>query len=179
MNKRIVNVMPPGEHARMAAQLKKHEGFCLSAYLDTEGVLTVGYGHNCRAWPVNGIQKAGDVLSEAQADMLFANDLDLAEAQTCHALPWIGSLACPRRAVLVNMSFNMGLGSASSGKGLLGFKRMLAAVERGDFASAAKEMLDSRWARQVGPRSRELAAQMESGEWPPYLRGGSNAKTAA
>jgi lysozyme len=42
---------------------------------------------------------------------------------------------------------------------------MLAAVRRNSFEEAACEMLDSRWAEQVGSRARELAAMMKSGKW--------------
>ena len=44
------------------------------------------------------------------------------------------------------------------------FKRMLAAVDKMNFADAAKEMMDSRWARQVGKRARTLAAMMRTGK---------------
>lgn len=179
MKTKCVSVLPQAEQERMARQLKRLEGFCLSAYLDSEGVLTIGYGHNCKAWPVNGVGKPGDVISEVQAGILFKNDLDLAEAQTGYALPWLALLNPPRRSVLINMVFNMGLGSVASGRGLMGFRRMLSAVQREDFTAAAREMLNSRWARQVGPRARELAEQMKSGEWPQYLRGGEHAQPAA
>ena len=180
MKKGCVSVLPPEEQERMARQLKRHEGFCFSAYLDSEGVLTIGYGHNCKAWPVNGVAKPGDIISEGQAEMLFKNDLDLAEAQIGYALPWIDLLKYPRRAVLINMVFNMGLGSVASGRGLMGFRRMLAAMQREDYAAAAHEMLNSHWARQVGQRARELAEQMESGQWPKYLgaaKGGQPVET--
>ena len=42
---------------------------------------------------------------------------------------------------------------------------MLNALQDGRYADAAKAMLDSKWAKQVGDRARRLAQQMESGEW--------------
>ena len=48
--------------------------------------------------------------------------------------------------------------------GLSGFGRMLAAMERGDYDTAAKEMLDSKWAKQDSPaRARRLAKVMVRG----------------
>jgi lysozyme len=44
---------------------------------------------------------------------------------------------------------------------VLGFKKMLAAIKRDDYQTAAKEMLDSNWARQVGNRATKLAALMQ------------------
>lgn len=55
------------------------------------------------------------------------------------------------------MCFNVGV------SGLLAFKRMLAACERGDYGRAAEEMLDSKWAKQVGGRADELARMMQEG----------------
>ena len=104
-----------------------------------------------------GIRSAGDG-SGAEHDAADAT------AEVDGALPWSGSLDAARRAVLVNMAFNMGLGVHGQ-SGLLGFARMLAAVERGDYDRAAAEMMDSRWARQVGPRAHRRARQMQTGEW--------------
>jgi lysozyme len=36
-------------------------------------------------------------------------------------------------------------------------------VERGDYAGAAHNMLQSKWARQVGRRATRLAAMMRTG----------------
>jgi len=38
----------------------------------------------------------------------------------------------------------------------MGFKKFLAAMEAGEWETAGVEMLDSKWARQVGPRSTRL-----------------------
>jgi lysozyme len=59
--------------------------------------------------------------------------------------------------VLVEMIFNMGV------KGLMSFRRMLAALGRADYQEAAREMLNSRWAEQVGARAVELANIMREG----------------
>jgi len=42
---------------------------------------------------------------------------------------------------------------------------MLAACELGDYLSASNEMLDSKWAVQVGARASELSTQMLTGEY--------------
>ena len=57
------------------------------------------------------------------------------------------------------MAFNLGV------RGLLGFKKALAAVKAGDFEKAAEEMLDSKWRRDVKCRAYELAEQMRTGKW--------------
>ena len=63
-----------------------------------------------------------------------------------------------RQRRLLDMAFNMGVPRLKK------FKKMWAAVYDNDFATAAKEMLDSRWARQVKGRSTRLAHAMATGE---------------
>ena len=65
-------------------------------------------------------------------------------------------LSDERQGVLINMMYNLGWPRLSR------FKRMLIAVEDGDYQLAAIEMLDSRWAEQVGNRAIELSLIMES-----------------
>ena len=129
-------------------QLKKHEGFRQFPYLCTAGKLTIGYGRN--------LDDKG--IDEEEAESLLASDVENAKAAVVRR---IATQHCndARMAVLVNMAFNLGI------TGLLNFSRMLQAVEKGDFDTAALEMLDSRWARQVPNRAQELAQQMISGEW--------------
>jgi pyruvate kinase len=63
--------------------------------------------------------------------------------------------------VIVEMAVNLGI------DGLKGFKKALAACEKGDYATTAAEMLDSMWRAQVGARAYRLAQQMASGKIPP------------
>jgi lysozyme len=57
------------------------------------------------------------------------------------------------------MIFNMGLPR------LRGFVNMLGALADNNWDEAAKQMLDSRWATQVGSRANELAQMIKSGEY--------------
>jgi lysozyme len=59
--------------------------------------------------------------------------------------------------VVIDMAFNVGVPR------LTGFKKMWAALHCGDYAEAAKEMMDSKWARQVGRRAERLSSMMETG----------------
>lgn len=130
-------------------QLKRDEGLRLKVYADQLGHPTIGYG---RALDTKGI-------SLAEAEAMLDHDIQDATIEVDARLPWVATLDGARRAVLINMAFNLGIG------GLLAFRKMLAAVERGDWAAAAGEMLDSRWATQVGPRAHRLSRQMETGLW--------------
>ena len=52
------------------------------------------------------------------------------------------------------MCFNLGRPRLSN------FKKFLAALEEGDYEKAAVEMMDSRWASQVGDRAVRLRDRM-------------------
>ena len=76
-----------------------------------------------------------------------------------HNLAWWQKLNEVRQFVLVDMCFNMGLAKLTT------FKKMLHALKQQDYQAAAREMLDSRWAGQVGHRAQELASMMKTGEY--------------
>lgn len=138
----------------MQSMIQQHERLELTAYKDTRGFLTIGYGH--LVLPRDGI-KSGDTISQARAESLFMDDLRVAVddylalfGDVDHSLPRGAKLA------LVDMAFNLGRSR------LAGFQRMIAAVRDRNFARAADEMLNSRWATQVGGRAVELASMMRS-----------------
>lgn len=135
---------------RVARQLLKHESKRHRMYLDSVGVPTIGIGHNLR-----------NPISDAAITLIFNDDLDKIERAVERELPWIHALSLPRQAVLYDMAFNLGI------NGLLGFVRMLDAAQAEDWETAAKEMLSSKWAGQVGARALLLAQQMFTGELQP------------
>ncbi len=132
-------------------QIKQDEGLRLTAYQDTLGNWTIGYGHT----PAT----EGEVWTLAQAEEALALDLDEAADELDKALPWAEQMGVVRWSVLVNMAFNMGIERLSE------FHMMLAAAQAGDFEEAATQMLNSLWASQVGDRATQLAQQMRTGEW--------------
>lgn len=73
-------------------------------------------------------------------------------------LPWWRGLDEVRKAILINMCFNLGLPR------LMTFRKMLKALEDRNYELAAKEMLDSKWAKQVGNRAIELSEMMRTGK---------------
>ena len=125
------------------AQLILHEGSRNLPYIDTNGIQTIGIGHNLHK-----------PLSDRAILQIFHDDLADAKNDCLHAFPFFSELTEARQWVLINMCFNLGLA------GLQRFTRFLKAVELGDYETAANEMLDSLWAKQVKIRARELAQQM-------------------
>lgn len=130
-------------------QLFRDEGVRLKPYKDSVGKLTIGVGRN--------LTDVG--ISMAEADLLLDNDITRAAAAVMARIPFAASLGEVRFAVLVNMAYNLGIA------GLMKFTQFLADVEKGDFAVAAVEMLNSTWAQQVGARAERLSKQLETNEW--------------
>jgi len=129
--------------------LQLHEGKRLRPYRCPEGFLTIGYGHNLDAKPI----------SERAAAVILEDDIQdvIRELETLTVFSRLDEV---RRAVLIDMTFNLGFA------GILGFKKMWKAIEAGNYERAADEMLNSKWARQVGRRAMRLSDMMRSGDWP-------------
>ena len=128
--------------------IREHEGYSEEVYFDTVGVPTGGYGHAFLP---------GSKLPQNIWEDIFQYDYSIA-VHDYYSLDL--NLDPVRRAVVVNMLFNLGLPK------LLKFKNTLAAIRQGDYELAARGMLNSKWARQVGRRAKELAEMMRTGEWP-------------
>ena len=132
---------------RLSSTIKRHEGLRLEMYKDSVGKHTIGYGHN--------LDDLG--ITQEQADKLFSDDITKVIYELLGIPEFRAIKNKARREVLINMSFNLGLPK------LLGFRKMWAAVMAEAWEAAADEMLDSRWARQVGHRAVELSEIMRAG----------------
>lgn len=141
--------------------IRRHEGVVYYVYPDPlHGAShpTAGVGH--LLLPSERSQyNIGDPVSRTQVEEWLAQDVQIA-IQGCERIygsSWSG-LDDTRKQVLINMCFNLGEG------GLGAFRNMNAAVKRGDFETAAKQMRDSLWYNQVGNRAEELRVKMLRGE---------------
>lgn len=129
-----------------AAQLRVDEGVRSKLYADSLGIPTIGIGRNLR-----------DVgIRPDEIELIFANDLKVAESTARGLVPTFETLSDNRKAVLVNMAFNLG------GR-LAGFSETLRHISASDFGRAADAMLESLWAKQVGKRAARLATMMREG----------------
>ncbi len=133
-------------------QIKQDEGLVLHSYADTLGYATIGYGRLVD-------QRKGGGISEDEALYLLKNDVNARLNVLENAIDFFARLDDARKAVLLNMSFQLGI------TGLLKFKNTLAKIEMGDYDGAADNMLKSLWARQTTNRAGRLAEQMRTGQW--------------
>ena len=110
--------------------LKVEEGFRKTAYKDTRGVLTIGYGLNL-----------DEGITEPEGEYLMRERL--AQKQDRFMSAWPEYKRQPKRVriALLDMSYEMGVA------GVMGFHDMLAALEHEDYEAAQAAALDSDWAR--------------------------------
>ena len=137
--------------SKLIEMIKRHEGVVPYAYQDSRGYWTIGVGRLID-------EELGGGLFDDEIDYLLTNDINrcIEEAET---YPWFAGLSEPRQAVVISLLFNLGKPRWD------GFKKAQAAIAEGDMAEASRQLLDSKWARQVGKRAHEMAAQLQSGEW--------------
>lgn len=130
-------------------QLIDHEGLELSLYKCTGDKWTIGVGRN--------LDDRG--ITEDEARYLLKNDIAIVEEELLRVKPSVADLDGVRQRILVDMGFNLGIPT------LVKFQNMWTAIEDEDWIEAAEQMLDSRWAKQVGRRAIRLADAMRTGEW--------------
>lgn len=112
--------------------IKNEEGLSLKPYLDSKGLITIGYGRCLDTKP----------LTKREAEYLF--EADYADACVeAGKYSWFLSLNEARQGVIISMCYQMG--------SIDTFKKMIAALEIGDFNTAADEGLDSKWAKHDSP----------------------------
>ena len=135
---------------QLILDLMRDEGIRFKAYRCTAGVWTIGVGH------AKGVGE-GDECTEVQALAWLNDDIKDAERDLDVRFPWWRDLSEARQRALVNIAFNIGINR------LIGFRRAMGAMERGDFAEAAAEFLDSKWADQVKGRAQRIAKLIREG----------------
>lgn len=130
--------------------LTLHEGVRQFPYEDTVGKLTIGVGFN--------IEDVG--LYPEEIAFILTNRVEKCEADLERVFPWFHELDEVRKAVLVDMCYNMGISTLQQFRTTLGF------VKDGNYQEASRQMLKSLWAKQVKGRAKRLSRMMETGKWP-------------
>jgi len=144
--------------------LKKEEGFRAKPYLCSEGFPTIGYGEKIGD-KYEALPKITTTEPEAFKKMLAMNTvnektfLNNPDIYRCYF-----HLNDNRKAVMLSIVYQIGI------YGLLKFKKLLAALEKADYSTAADEMLNSLAARQTPARWKRNAEQMRSGELHAFYK---------
>ncbi len=120
--------------------IKVHEGLRLKKYTDSEGHLTIGYGHLVRA-----NESMPDQISKATADKLFDQDFEH-HKNAATKIPGFDKASAMQKAALIDLTFNMGPSWYRE------FPKFVKAFQAGNFDKAADELVDSQWYKQVKRR---------------------------
>jgi len=139
--------MTPEGKLKLKQLLVNHENYKQFPYVDVTGHLTIGVGRN--------LSDRG--ISTTEAFYLLDDDIIYFSGKLSHFLSCYTKLDENRQIALIDMAFNLGV------QGFLNFKEMISALEAGDYHRAADEMLDSKWAQQVGERATTLANIIRTG----------------
>lgn len=135
------------------------EGFNPKRYLCPANKVTQGYGRNLEALPLSTKEEAelvDGLVSKEIAKRWLREEMSNVEVKIMSNQVY-KMLNEVRRAVLLDMAYNMGV------DGLYEFKRMFQALRGADYALASREMKDSKWYLEVGNRSKRNVLLMAKG----------------
>jgi lysozyme len=135
---------------KLIQELILDEGYKYETYEDHLGFLTLGVGHLVLDTDPEIDKPVGTPVSEERVLECLNNDIETVCNELDRNMPWWKELSDEKMRVLANMCFNLGITR------LLKFRKFLAALEAGDFETAGEEMMDSKWATQVGARATRL-----------------------
>jgi lysozyme len=147
------------DYEKLVKSLIRHEGVMLTMYKCPAGKDTIGIGHLVKDSERVLFSRG---ITRKQAEQLLLTDIEDCVKSMVN-FPFFSNLSDVRQRVLVELDFNLGTPR------LLQFKKALAAMAAKDWSKAHDEMLDSKWATQVGHRARTLAKMMLTNEDPPFL----------
>lgn len=150
--------------AEMITRLKLHEGCSLKPYKCPAGKLTIGIGRNTEDNPFTAdeLKAVGDWkhgITREAAHMLCRNDIERCIKELKKNLKWFEKLDKERKYALIDLCFNLGVRS------LMMFKKTLASIGYGNYKTAAEQLLQSKYAKQVGKRALRIAKLIETGRW--------------
>lgn len=118
-------------------RLLDFEGLVLKAYECSQGYTSIGVGRN--------LDTRG--ITEEEAMYLLSNDIDSVFKDLDKHLAIWRSYPIDCQYVLIDLCFNCGIHT------LLSFRKTLAFCQLGEWERAATELLDSKYAKQVGRRA--------------------------
>ena len=139
---------------KLREQLKIDEGCVYEIYNDHLGYPTFGISHLVRESDPECGSPLGTAVSEGRVIEAFDADIEIVLSDCNTLYPDFEDLPEEAQQIIANMMFNLGRPRLSK---FVGMKR---GVDAKDWESAADEMVDSRWYRQVGARADRLVNRM-------------------
>ena len=149
--------------SRLIDQIKFHEGEVKAengnhkVYKDHLGFYTVGWGHLILETDPENNLEVGDEVSEERVVELFENDLKICKKEIRNNLDFFDDLDEIRQRCIIDLTFNMGMPRLKK------FVKTLDHLKNGRYDEAGDELLDSRYAKQVGKRAERIADMIKTG----------------
>lgn len=142
---------------------KQEEGFRASVYEDTTGHQTIGYGFNIdnpstKKFIPTAVLNGERELTQEEADKIYPKVYNAARndaIQFAGNKSW-NAMSTKQQQALTDMSYNMGLAK------LNGFKNLKSALQSNDWDKASKEVLKSKYAKDVPNRARRNSTLMRT-----------------
>lgn len=128
---------------------EKNEGYRQFCYSCSAGKNTIGIGFN--------LDDVGLSLEESR--VILSMRLSKIDDSLRSNLDWYKLLTPVRKEALRDMAYQMGV------NGLLGFKKSLSLMAKGEYQNAAREFCNSRWYEQTPHRADIVCGMIESGEF--------------
>lgn len=135
------------EFVQLVQTLKSEEGFRSKPYLDSRGILTIGYGTDL-----------AEGITETEGEYLLRERLRSTLERLRNAWGPFSGQPVRIQSALLDAAYQMGV------QGVLGFHDMLAALERGDIPAARAAALDSDWARETPNRAKRVVESFSNSE---------------
>ena len=141
---------------QLREEIAVDEGVKYEIYLDHLGLPTFGIGHLViDSDPEHG-EPVGTEVSEDRVNECFDKDVEIVLSDCETLYPDYYDLPEEVQLIIANMMFNMGRPRLSK------FKGMKRGVDTRDWDTAADEMVDSGWYRQVTNRAERLVKRMRA-----------------
>jgi len=145
--------------ASCVSGVMSHEGFRHKMYKDRNG-WSIGNGYSLTSNPLDlpkstiaRYKRQG--ISEFEARRLVVKMCNKTATELSDNFDWFKVIPAKSQYVLLDMGYNLGV------NGLLGFDKTLRYIKNNQTTMASKEMLNSKWSRQVKSRAVELAKTLK------------------
>ena len=138
-------------YEELKSEIKEHEGYRDTVYLDSLSKRTVGFGHLC----VEDHWEDGKQYDKEYLEEIFEKDFNIALTDDNKILEGkpVNHIAIE---VIIELVFNIGMPRTKK------FVKCLAALDNEDYNEAGNQILDSLYAKQVPARAGKLSGKMKS-----------------
>lgn len=147
-------------------RLEFHESCVLKPYLCPSNKKTIGIGHNIEAREFTPEEKKAighwqKGITHNAALMILRNDINIC-LKDLQKLGFWYYLDQERQYALLDMCFQLGY------QGLSKFRKMLEAIRIKNYSEAARQCLDSQYAKQTPIRAKRIAVLLKQAKWVEY-----------